>query len=184
MTVSRSNDLAALSGVVGGFAPLDSGLLIPASYLPGKPVYDVLTADEASKTNDTLTNTGLSFAVLSGISYRFRFTCLYRGAATSDGVKLALTTPTFTRYSAIGVAPNATGPTGTSSGSFVGGITSSGDYFLIPAIPTANTDYVATLEGIIVPSADGTLMLQYAAESTGQTVTLRQGSCAELVVMA
>ena len=35
MSVSRSrDDSAALGGIVGGYAPLDSGLLIPTSYLP------------------------------------------------------------------------------------------------------------------------------------------------------
>lgn len=34
MSVSRSNELTGLSGVQGGFAPLDSGLLVPRAYLP------------------------------------------------------------------------------------------------------------------------------------------------------
>lgn len=34
MSVSRSNELSVLAGLPGGFAPLDSGLLVPSSYLP------------------------------------------------------------------------------------------------------------------------------------------------------
>ena len=34
MSVSRSNELSGLAGIAGGFAPLDSGLYVPAAYLP------------------------------------------------------------------------------------------------------------------------------------------------------
>lgn len=37
MAVSRSNELGGLAGTVGGFAPLDNGLLIPTAYLPVVP---------------------------------------------------------------------------------------------------------------------------------------------------
>lgn len=143
-------------------------------------VYDYLTADETGKTDATLTDTALSFAVLNGVYYRFRFDLIWRTTVTTVGFKVGLTFGTVTRFASLArVAANVDGTAGESQGS----LTSSGDSVVMGTAEAANTDYYACVEGVILPSADGTLMLQYAAETTGATVTLRQASCGELVAL-
>lgn len=140
-----------------------------------------LTADEAGKTDANLVNTGLSFAVVAGTYYRFRFDLIYRSTVLTVGLKLALTIPSVTVFSArsliAGFAADGAGD------GFVGNMTASADSVISTAVVAVNTDYVATVEGIILPSANGTLMLQYAAETTGATVTLRRASAGELITL-
>ena len=139
---------------------------------------DRLTADEPGKTDATLTNTSLSFAVTSGVYYRFRFTVLWRTTSAIHGLKLGLTTPAFTVFGA--TVRHIIGADGAGA-ELQGALTTSGGAVTGTNAPVVTTDYVSTIEGVILPSASGTLMLQYAAEATGATVTLRQGSAAELI---
>lgn len=136
------------------------------------------TADETGKTNATLVDTGLSFAVTNGVYYRFRFYVLYRSSATPIGLKLGLTTPTFTRYAA---TQRISQGSASATAEYQGGLSASGNSYITANVNAINTDYIAVIEGDILPSADGTLMVQYAAETTGATVTMRQGSAGELV---
>ena len=94
---------------------------------------------------------------------------------------LGITTPTFTKYTAW-VRINVTSAAST-VGVYDGSFQASGDSVVAANVVAINTDYPAVIEGVIVPSAAGTLMLQYAAETTGSTVTLRQGSAGELVIL-
>lgn len=49
MAVARArSDSDALGGVVGGYAPLDSGLLIPTAYLPGTAASYITAASEGA----------------------------------------------------------------------------------------------------------------------------------------
>ena len=139
---------------------------------------DHLTADETGATTATLANTSLNFAVTNGVYYAFRFYCLWRSTVATVGLKLGLTTPTFTVFGAtvrILIAADGVGA------ELQGAITTSGDSVIGTAAVAINTDYVSVIEGVILPSATGTLMVQYAAEATGATVTMRNGSAGELV---
>lgn len=134
--------------------------------------------DETGATTATLANTQLSFAVTNAVYYAFRFYVAWRSASATVGLKIALTTPTFTIFSAR--ARMITAADGTSA-EWQGDITSSGDSVICTNTAVINTDFLCVIEGNILPSATGTLMVQYAAETTGSTVTMRQGSCGELV---
>ena len=139
---------------------------------------DHLTADETGATTATLANTSLNFAVTSGVYYAFRFYVLWRTTLATVGLKLGLTTPTFTVFGAqVRIMILATGTASELQGSIIasGGSVSGTD------AAATNTDYIAVIEGVILPSATGTLMVQYAAETTGATVTMRNGSAGELV---
>ena len=139
---------------------------------------DHLTADETGATTATLANTSLSFAVTNGVYYAFRFYVLWRSTVLTVGIKLGLTTPTFTVFGAnVRILTSAEG----AAAELQGSITASGGSVLGTTALAINTDYMAVIEGVILPSADGTLMVQYAAETTGATVTMRQGSGGELV---
>lgn len=148
---------------------------------PSSLTFVKLTADETGKTDANLVNTGLSFAVVSGTYYRFRFDVVYRSTVLTVGLKLGLTIPTATVFSARAIIAGFT--TDGAGDGFIGNITSSGDSVISTAVVATNTDYVATIEGIILPSANGTLMVQYAAETTGATVTMRRASAGELITL-
>lgn len=135
-----------------------------------------LTADEAGKTDATLANTGLSFELVSGDYHHFKFVVVWRSTSTTVGLKLGLTFPAATVFAAKAMHHGQT-TDGATTEPWSGNITTSGDSVVSTAAVAANTNYVAVIEGVIVPSADGTLMVQYAAETTGATVTMKQGSC-------
>lgn len=137
-----------------------------------------LTADETGATTATLANTSLSFSVTSGVYYIFRFYVCWRSTSTSVSLKVGLTTPTFTVFGAEVRTMVAAAGVG---GELQGSITASGGSVSGATTAAANTDYISVVEGIILPSATGTLMLQYAANTTGATVTMRQASAAELI---
>jgi hypothetical protein len=137
-----------------------------------------LTGDETGKTDANLVDTSLSFAVLNGVYYAFRFYVAWRTSVVSVGLKIGLTTPAFTVYSAVVRTIFAADG---SDAVWEGALTTSGDSVIGTAAPVIGTDYLTVIEGVILPSADGVLMVQYAAETTGATVTMRQGSAGELV---
>lgn len=148
-----------------------------ATGLPGPSIVavDKLTADEPGKTNATLINTGLSFAVTSGVYYMFQFFLIYRTTLATVGLKVGLTHPGATMFAAQG---RVGGFAGAGAGSeFQDIINTSGDSVVATAATPINADLFAVVEGVLLPSAAGTLMLQYAAETTGATVTLRRASC-------
>ncbi len=139
-----------------------------------------LTADVAANTATALANVaGLSFPLESGDAYDFEFEVIYRSAATTTGIRLGVTCPAFTVLAATvridGFAADGTGST------FHGPITTSGDSVMTTGTVVANTDYLATVRGLIIPSAAGTLQLQAATEVAGSGVTIRNGSSGILV---
>ena len=140
-----------------------------------------LTADEAGKTNNTLVNTGLTFAVLANTYYAFKFVGVWRSTATTVGLRLALTVPAFTVFTAL-ARIGGFGADGAAS-EWQGVINTSGDVVTCTATAAINVDMPFVVEGVLLPSANGNLTLQYAAETTGATVTLRQGSVGLLLAI-
>jgi hypothetical protein len=171
-----TTDWNALTNKPSTFAP--SSHQHPASDITGLPSGGdsvvKLTGDLAASTSTTLTNTtGLSFAVTSGTLYRFSARIIFRTAALTTGIRIGATTPAFTAYAANVSIPFAIDGSG---GVFHGALTTSGDSVVSSAVPAINTDYVATVEGVILPSANGTFQLQHATEVAASAATVRNGS--------
>ncbi|MEO0300992.1 MAG: hypothetical protein ABIM98_03345, partial [candidate division WOR-3 bacterium] len=59
--------------------------------------------------------------------------------------------------------------------------TSSDDIVQSNQFPSANTDYLIHVYGIIVPSQDGVLQLRFNSEANGTAVTIRQGSFGRMI---
>lgn len=138
-----------------------------------------LTANETGKTDATLVNTGLSFAVTSSTYYSFRFYIVYRSTVGTVGLKLGLTYPAATIFAAA-VKIHDFGAAGAGN-MWSEGLNFSGDATSSTAAFFTGTNLPAVIEGVLLPSADGTLMVQYAAETTGATVTMMQASTGELI---
>jgi hypothetical protein len=137
--------------------------------------YTKLTADMTATTTTTLANiTSLSFSVSNATYYRFQFGVIYQSNATTTGLKLTVTIPAATVFSAKAQAWSSAAD-GTDS-EYVGRITSSGDAVTATGSEATNTSYLCLIEGVLVPSAGGTLQAQFASEVSGSTVTIKQGS--------
>jgi len=114
-----------------------------------------------------------SFPVQAGSTYYFNFVTLFQSTATVTGIKIGLTTPAFSTFSAKARIPVAADGT---AGEFQGWITSSGDSVTGTGVQAINTTYVVDTQGIICPSANGILQLQSAGELTISSVTVKAGS--------
>lgn len=123
-----------------------------------------LPSDVASSSTTLADVTGLSFDVLNGQTYKFRFFIVYTASATSVGSRWTLNGPTTTRLTYF-----STYPSSTSANAFY----HQAGYNTASA--TANSGStggnVAIIEGIITPSADGTVIARIAAESA--TITAK-----------
>lgn len=132
------------------------------------------TGDQAISTATATNVTGLSFPVVAGRYYSFRFLLLVQSSTATVGVAATVTVPAVTRFGGTVKTIVAADAAGTSL--WAGAITASGDAVLPSAVPAVNTDYLLELEGVIVPSANGTLQLQARTETGTTNVIVRQGS--------
>lgn len=117
--------------------------------------------------------TGMSFAVTSGTTYRFRATIIYTSAATGTGIGLAATGPAASIFAynfSSALTTKTTGGGGGSAGT--GGCTAN-------SVSAAATGNSAVIEGVITPTANGTVQLRFASELNGSAVTIKSGSLLE-----
>jgi hypothetical protein len=134
----------------------------------------VLSSDVAT-TSTTIANvTGLSFNVTSGLTYKFRFFIAYSSAATAYGSRWSINGPSttflyyFSNYSLTATAmTNNQGLSG----------------YNVPAAANASSastgSNIAIIEGIIRPSANGTVIARFASEVAGSAITAKAGSFVE-----
>lgn len=114
--------------------------------------------------------TGLSFPVVSGIRYWFRFFIAYDAAATTTGSRWAINGPTFSSliYDARYCLTSTTDTLATA-------VT-----YDQPATSNASSAFTtgnkAAIEGIIVPTADGNVIARFASEVASSAITARAGS--------
>jgi hypothetical protein len=114
--------------------------------------------------------TGLSFAVVSGSIYWFKFLILYSSAATTTGSRWSISgpgSPTLLRYF---------------SQYTLTATTQTVNYLAAYDAPAASnatsltTGNLALIEGMIQPSGNGTVIARFASEVSGSAVTALAGS--------
>lgn len=171
---------SAGAGDVGKVPHLDAAGKLSSTFLPSSavPSRAVLGSDISSSATSLGDATGLSFSVSSGVRYRFAFWVVFRSAATTTGIKLSVNAPATTL-----LAYNVAIP--------ISAIADVLGYRRAVNVETIGTgvdaitaDLLATVEGVLVPSANGTLILRYASEVAASAVTIRAGSHGELVIAA
>jgi len=123
--------------------------------------------------------TGLSFPVTAGVTYRFHAHILYTAAAITTGSRWAVNGPASPTQLAYTVAtPIATGsPSPTLNAAFAAGST-----YDITGCSTASattTGNIAQLDGIIQPSASGTMTVRLASEVASSAIVAKAGSTIE-----
>jgi len=135
----------------------------------------MLTLD-VSATNAYANVTGLSFPVVSGQTYTFRFVCTYEVSSTTYGTAWAIDGPTNSYLSYYSQWSPTTGGSvfntrlnlTTYDGAAATGTTS------------AATGNIAIIEGVITPTANGTVIARFSTDATvGGTVTCKVGSTVE-----
>lgn len=135
-----------------------------------------LTSDVVNNnaSADTIADvTGLSFKVAAGVTYHFYAVIPYTSAATTTGSRWSVsgpTSPTLLNYTSRYTA-GATSQTVNFASAYD-----------IPA--ASNSDCltagdVAVLEGVIIPSASGTVTVRFASEVSGSAVTAKAGATLE-----
>jgi hypothetical protein len=146
----------------------DAGL----AWVDGKGLPIVVTrTGKVSTTSTTAVNaTDLVLPVLSGRFYKFRFEVVCRTANAVHGIGFTVTDPGETRFACH--AFMNTGGAAMDSGH----ITTGGTVVQFAAFGAANQDTLAVIEGIIVPSADGDLQLQFCTENAATQVSIESGS--------
>jgi hypothetical protein len=145
----------------------------------GSTASNVRISSDLTPTSSTglIDAPGLSFPVVAGTYYKFRFMVPFRSSATGNGIRLSLAVPAFTVFSATAEIPNGADGTGTT---FRGWITSSNDLVLSAGVQAINTDYIAIVEGVILATSNGNIQLRYGSELTTATITLRNGALGTL----
>lgn len=121
-------------------------------------------------TPNTLADvTGLSFDVVAGNTYKFKFFVVYNSAATTTGSRwvlsgVATTFINFTSQYTL-TATSITNNAGVSAYNTPSGVSAS-------SLTSGN---IAVLEGIVKPSASGTIQLRFSSEITSSAITAKAG---------
>ena len=135
----------------------------------GRP-HAFLTADVATTTTTLGDVTGLGFSVTAGTRYYFKFIIPYTAAATTTGSVWTINGPavTFLTYASTYTLTATTATTNR-------GMTA----YNLPSAKNASsllTGNLAEIEGIIQPSANGTVICRFATEVGASAITAKAGS--------
>lgn len=130
-----------------------------------------ISGDVANSTTSFADVTGLQFPVVAGTRYWFRFVIPYSAAATTTGSRFGINGPAVTviRYRSE-YTLTATSRT------INDGMTA----YNLPAAANATSlaeGNVAVIEGVITPSANGSVIARFASEVNASAITVRAGAC-------
>lgn len=118
-------------------------------------------------TTSTLTLvTDLSLSVVTSFGYWFKFVISYSVGASSGFPQVGITFPTTPTYIAAHVrftGSTSGAVTGDSQGDLIGGSFATS----LAGSITSGTNFLGIVEGILVPSQDGTLQLRFAKPISG-----------------
>lgn len=130
-----------------------------------------ISGDVANSTTSFADVTGLQFPVVSGTRYWFRFVIPYSAAATTTGSRFSLNGPAVTvlRYRS---EYTLTATARTINDGLTG--------YNLPAAANATSlaeGNLAIIEGVIAPSASGSVIARFASEVSASAITVRAGAC-------
>lgn len=131
----------------------------------------VLSADDVNNnaTANTLEDVEeLSFAVTAGVTYTFKFNVWWDAAATTTGSRWTINGPaaTILRYQQL-YNNDATTFFWATRNSYNQGTTTGGN--------SSAVGNIAVVEGVITPSASGTIQLRFASEISSSAITAKAG---------
>lgn len=134
---------------------------------------DVVNSNAVANTIADVT--GLSFPVVSGHTYYFKFVIKYAAAATATGSRWALNGPTFTDLTARSVySLAATTQTQNTVNAYDSPAAAN-------ASSAATSGNWAFIEGFITTSADGNVIARFASEVSASAITAKAGSFVDYI---
>ena len=134
----------------------DTGL--QRKFLPANVTNNNATANTIADV------TNLSFPVVNGIKYRFKFYITYTAQATTTGSRWCITGPTTSI-----LFYQSEYPSSTTARSFNNSLTT----YNVPTGSSAGSgtnSNIAIIEGIITPSANGTVIARFASEVASSSI--------------
>ena len=137
-----------------------------------------LSQDEPASTTTVLKPTSLILDVKAGERYDFVFNVLFQSNTATTGIRLGLSYPANSFYSA--TAKILSGTDGTAA-EFSGALTTVGDAVVSTQVPSINTTYLAEIKGTIMPTVDDVIMVQFGSETATGQVTIKSGSNGKLL---
>lgn len=171
---SNSKGLVPASG--GGtssFLRADGTFAVPT----GNNYRNLVTIATDVINNNAIANTladitGLSFTVTAGITYRFYAVIPYTSVATNNGTRWTINAPTATL---LNYTSRYTLSATSATVNYCNSIN-------LPANCNNNsllTGNVAIIEGIIIPTANGTVQVRFAGEAANTAITAKAGASLE-----
>ena len=136
------------------------------------------TANQTFTSSTVAAVPELKFNVVAGKYYKFKFTLSHESASDAVGFRITITTPTFTTLASTFRDMAAVAGTGAEYQAY---IRASGQEVTAPTVVGANQHFVAQLEGIITPTADGTIQLKAGNETGATAVILHKASMLEVI---
>lgn len=145
---------------------------VQRKFLPANVTNNNATANTIADVTD------LSFDVVSGIKYRFKFYITYTSAATTTGSRWCINGPTTSV-----LFYHSNYPSSTTARTFNNSLTT----YNVPTTSNAGAgtnSNIAIVEGIITPSANGTVIARFASEiSNSAIIALASASYVEWEVL-
>lgn len=129
------------------------------------------TSNVTNSSNTTPSDvTGMSFTVYNGRTYYFKIMLVFQTVATTTGVGFTFTSPAVSLANwGVLIRQAAVGASMYYENSAVAMTT----VLVNASVVAANTDYDAVIEGVFVPSADGTVQLRCRSEVNASQVTVK-----------
>lgn len=144
----------------------------------------VVLASDVTNNNATANTiadvTGLSFAVTAGQTYFFRFLVDFTAAATTTGSRWSVSGPASPTRLAFRSNYSLTATSETVNN----GLTAYDTPAAANASSAATGGNIAVIEGIITPSASGTVIARFASEVASSAIVAKAGSMLEWVRVA
>lgn len=143
----------------------------------GAMLKTVLTQDVTN--NNAVANTlqdvtGLSFPVQANVRYRFRFTIYYTAAAATTGSRWSVNGPAFSLLH----YRSAYSLTATSR-TFNEGLNAYNLPALANVTSAATGSNMAVIEGVVMPTAAGSVIARFASEVAASAIVAKVGSLVE-----
>jgi hypothetical protein len=170
-------------GTANQMLRMNSGATAPEWYTGANRNLVLLGSDVASTASTSFQDiTGMSFAVTSGVNYRFYAIIPYATSVATIGIRVSMTAPAtsilaYTTRTSPGVAAGTAGGSTDQEWQNWQVATDSGTVSL-QSLSTASN--LIVLEGFIRPSASGTVQLRFAPETaTASGVVIKAGASLE-----